>query len=291
MYYASTADVIAVSRTPGGNTNASITAANKADLLRYIRIVSRRIDLDFAARRPLFLPYTEARKFLVTSERINSSLNTFRLDGPLLELTALSVAGTALTPGTTVTLYPDPDMPPFNEVRLTDYSTWYGYCAADNAPAFVTATGVWGLHRDYANAWLTVDALAADITASVASLTVADADGLDDYGFTPRLSEGQILRIDSEYLIVLTVNTGTNVLTVKRGQLGSTAAAHAQSDAVEIFQVEEPIKFVVARQAAFIWARQGAYTTMQSDGISEVRYPPDLLAELRAVESDYANGY
>lgn len=289
-YYASTADVIAVSRTPGGNTNASITAANKADLLRYIRMVSRRIDLDFAARRPLFLPYTEARKFLVSSDRINSGLNTLRLDGYLLALSALSIGSTALSIGTTVTLWPDPDMPPFREVRLADYSSWYGYCTSDGAPVFVTATGVWGLHRDYANAWLSVDALAAGIDASATSLTVADTDGLNAYGFGPRLAPGNIIRIDSEVMPVLTTDDNTNAATVLRGQFGTTAAAHSLGAAVEVFQVEDPIRHVVARQAAFIWARQGAYTTMQSDGISEVRYPPDLLAELRAVEQDYANG-
>lgn len=291
MYYASVADVIAVSRTPGGNTNANITAANKADLLRYIRMVSRRIDNDFAARRPLFLPYTEARKFLVESDRINTTLGTFRLGQPLLTLSGVTIGTTALTVNTSVYAYPDADMSPVYDVRIADgYGTWYGYCNSDGAPVFVTATGVWGLHRDYANAWLKVDDLAADINASATSLTVADADGTDDYGNAPRLSEGQIIRLDSECMIVLTVNTGTNTLTVQRGALGTTAAAHTTGADVEVFQVEEPIRHVVARQAAFIWARQGAYTTVQSDGISEVRYPPDLLAELRAVEQDYANG-
>ncbi len=291
MYYASVADVIAVSRTPGGTANTNITAANKADLLRYIRMVSRRIDRDFAARRPLFLPYTEARKFLVESDRVNTTLGTFRLDTPLLALSAVTAGSTVLTVGTTVSAYPDADMPPFAYLRLSDYATWYSYCATDGAPTFVTVTGIWGVHRDYANAWLKVDDLGADITSSATSLTVADADGLDDLGFTPRLSEGQIIRLDSELMIVLTVNTGTNTLTVQRGALGSTAAAHTAGADVEVWQVEEPIRHVVARQAAFIWARQGAYTSMEVQGMSEVRYPPDLLAELRAVEQDYAQGW
>lgn len=288
MYYASVADVIATSRTPGGNTNANITAANKADLLRYVRIVSRRIDLDFAARRPLFLPYIEARKFLVSSDRVNTTLGTFRLGMPLLALSAVTVGTSTLTVNTTVYAYPDVDMPPFYDLRLSDYGTWYSYCTDDGAPLFTTVTGTWGMHREYANAWLKVDDLAADITSSATSLTVADADGADDYGTSPRLSEGQIIRLDSEYMIVLTVNTTTNTLTVKRGQLGSTAAAHVAGADVDVFQVEDPIRHVTARQAAFLWARQGAYTTMEVQGMSEIRYPPDLLAELRAVEQDYS---
>jgi len=288
MYYASVADVISISRTPGGNTNATITAANKADLLRYIRMVSRRIDPDFAAKRPLFLPYIEARKFLVSSDRVNTTLGTFRLGVPLLSLSAVAVGTSTLTVGSSVYAYPDVDMPPFYDLRLSDCGTWYSYCA-DGAPLFVAVTGTWGLHRDYANAWLKVDDLAADITSSATTLTVADADGENIYGYTPRLSEGHVLRIDSEYLTVSKVDTATNTLTVQRGALGSTAAAHTTGADVEVWQVEDPIRQVVARQAAFVWARQGVYTTMEVQGMSEVRYPPDLLAELRAVEQDYSN--
>lgn len=287
MYYASVADAIAVSRTPGGNTNTNITEANKADLLRYIRMVSRRIDSDFAARRPLFTPYIEARKFMVASDRINSVVNTFRLNGSLLALSAVTAGLTALTVGTTVTAYPDPDAPPFNELALDTCTSWYAYVTS--AARFVTVTGVWGIQRDYANAWLAVDALAAGITSSATTLTVANADGANPYGFTPRLSAGHVLRIDSEYLIVTSVNETTNTLTVQRGTLGSTAASHDSGANVEVWQVESPINHVVARQAAFVWARQGAYSTVEVQGMSEIRYPPDLLAELRAVESDYAN--
>lgn len=290
MYYASVADVIAVSRTPGGSTNATITAANKADLLRDLRMVTRRIDLDFASRRPLFVPYIEARKFLVESERINSVMNTFRID-PLLALTALTAGSTALTVGSTVTLYPDANQPPFRELRLADGCTnWYGYDNGDGSPVFVTATGTWGIHRDWANAWQSVDALAAGVNASATTGTVADADGEDLYGFTPRFSPGHIVRIDSEYLILTKVAEDTNTLTWLRGQLGSTAASHDAGAAVAVFQVEEPIRHVVARQAAFIWARQGTYSTVEVQNMSEIRYPPDLLAELRAVEQDYLNG-
>lgn len=290
MYYASVADVIEASNTPNGNANTNITAANKATLLRYIRTVSARIDLDFGARQ-LFLPQTQTRRFLLESSRINSGLNTFRLDGSLLALSALTVAGTVLTLTSQVAAYPDADVPPFREVRLVGGLSWYGYCATDGSLPFVVVTGTWGLHRDYARAWLKVDDLAADINASVNTLTVADADGEDPYGFTPRFSPGQVLRIEGEYFIVTKVDTGTNALTVLRGQLGTTAAAHSAGSDVEVFQTEDAIRQVVARQSSFLWSRQGAYTSVEIQGISELRYPPDLLAELRSVEQDYANGF
>ena len=72
---------------------------------------------------------------------------------------------------------------------------------------------------------------------------------------------------------------------------GSTAAAHTSGDDVYVWRVEEPVKHVIARMAAFIWSRQGTYSTVEVQGMSEIRYPPDLLMEFRAVEQDYANGY
>lgn len=290
MYYASVADVIALSRTPGANASTTITASVKATLLGYIRMISRRLDLDFGARRGLFTPYIETRKKALSSMQVNSLLNTFAFDDPLLELSALSIGGSSMTIGTDVVLYPDPDTPPFHALRLDTGLTWYGYPNSGD-PVFVTLTGTWGLHRDYANAWMKVDDLAADITASQLTLTVADSDGENPYGESPRLSAGHLIRIGSEFLQVYKVDDGTNTLTTQRGMYGSTAAAHTSGDDVYVWRVEEPVKHVIARMAAFIWSRQGTYSTVEVQGMSEIRYPPDLLMEFRAVEQDYANGY
>ena len=293
MYYASLADVIAISRTPGGQTSPSITAEVKSQLLRHVRMISRRVDLDLAAgNRPLFEPYIEQRSFPVTGQAVNSALQTFRFDRPLLALTAVSVGGTTLTVDSDVALYPNSLQSPCYQLRLLNLGySWYSYLPSDGAPSFVTVSGIWGLHRDYANAWLKVDDLAAGITSSQLTFTVADTDGENAFGQTPRLSPGQLLRIDSEFVQVYKIDDGTNTLTVQRGVHGSTAAAHDAGADVEVWQVEDPIRHVVARQAAFIWSRQGAYSSTEVQGMSEIRYPPDLLAELKAAEQDYANGY
>ena len=257
-------------------------------LLRAIRTVSRRVDREFAATRPVFAPTIEARKIRIDSTRVNSWENTLRVDGNLLALTTTVLGTTTLTDAVG---YPDAAMPPFPYIRRTTQGVnWYSDCGScDGSPLFVTLTGIWGFHSDYANAWQKVDDLGADITSSATSLTVADIDGADVYGFTPRISAGNLLKIGTEFLEVTATVVGTNTATVRRGVNGSTAAAHTSGDDVYVWQVEDPIRAVVARQSAMLYSRRGAFTSVEITALgSEIRFPADLLTELRAVLQDYA---
>jgi hypothetical protein len=64
-------------------------------------------------------------------------------------------------------------------------------------------------------------ATSLDLTAATISLTAA-----------PPFSAGQAIQIGAELMTVLSVNTTLNTCTVIRGQLGSTATAHAAQDLV-----------------------------------------------------------
>jgi len=154
-------------------------------------------------------------------------------------------------------------------------------------PLTTIVYGVWGYHRRYASAWLAVDAIAAGINATVTALTVADVDGLNVQGYGPRISAGNLLKIDSEYLEVTATNITTNVVTVIRGANGSTAAAHLIAAPVSVWQVEDNIKRVTARQAGLLYARRGAFETANITEIGIIQYPVDLLAELRGVVQGY----
>jgi len=78
--------------------------------------------------------------------------------------------------------------------------------------------GVWGYNSDYLQAWQAVDVITVvGINSSVTSFTVADVDGVDVYGVTPRISAGNYVLIDSEVMLVTATNTTTNTVTVKRG--------------------------------------------------------------------------
>jgi len=295
--YASLSEAIA--ETSSGVVSTTLDSDR---LLRNLRTVSRRIDRMFGSKRPVFAPYLETRKRTVRGDNVNTFDNTFTFPWSLLSLSSVTLGTTALTIGTQVEAYSEDGLTPYTQLRLLDWGlSWYqnGGCSdPTNTPLRVAITGYWGVHRDYANAFLSVDALAAGINAAVTSFTVADVDGDDPYGFSPRISAGQLVQIpnetggESELMEVTATNTASNVVSNLRSANGTTAATHANAAAVKVFQVEEPIRRVTARQAGLLYARRGAWTTVEVQGMgTEIRYPTDLLQELRATLGDYAYEY
>lgn len=256
----------------------SDSTVQDAQVRDYMTIVSQRIDAEMGKpRRPFFAPYTEQRRFRIETSRINSYDNTFLLREPILSVSAVVKDTTTLTSQASLFYWG-------NEVatmlQLTQGYTWY---PEEDPPNEILVTGVWGWHEDYTNAFDKVDDLAANITASATTLTVADADGTDLNGFTPRFSPGNLIQIGSELMDVTAVNTTTNTLTVRRGVNGTTAAAHTLGDDVKVYQVDPRIRRIAARQTAQMIARQGAFQVETLDGVGVITYSQDLLPELRAV--------
>lgn len=271
--------------TSGNNT---ISQAQKNQLAFYLRVATKRLEklLGFE-----FIPRIETRDFLLSGDRLNSTLNTLYIGQPLLALTGVSLVGTTLTVPTQVTTWPVNNQEPVRHLRLVGCTScsWYNYCPSDCAPPVVSITGIWGYRTRYTNeAWVKYDDLQAGITDSATTLTVADADGLDPFGLTPRFSLGQLIRIGTEYLEVTAVNTSTNVLTVRRGVQGSTAAAHSNGDDVDSWVFEDEVRRVIERQAAMMLARIGAFQVSEVTDIGTIQYPADLLSELHAVATLYA---
>lgn len=268
------------------NANVGVDQAERR-LLELIRVASRRVDalMDPLRRREVFAPHVATRTLRVSGYEVNTYDGTLRLNEPLLALDGVTLGGSALTD---VEAWPS-GVTPVEYLRLTGCcDSWYS-APGSSGPLTVTVSGTWGLHRDYANAWQAVDTLASNISAAVTAFTVADADGADTFGLIPRFSPGNLVRIDDELMEVTDVNTSTNVVTVRRGVNGTTAAAHSSGATVETFVVEEPVRYAVARQAGLMTARYGAYTTVEVTGAgSEIRWPSDLLAELRDVLAEYA---
>lgn len=270
-------------------TSAPVTYVPQR-LIRNLRITSRRVDQEFHSRRPLFAPWKETRSFALDGYSINSQMGTFRFPDYLLALDGnVTINGTTLS---SVEVYPDSSAPPFRQLRLTaDCASWYTQvCQTSNTPLRVSIPGIWGFHSLYAEAWLDVDALAANITDSATTITVVDVDGEDVYGTTPRISVGHLLKIDDEYLEVTATDTDANTVTVIRGAHGSLAVAHLSEAVVSVWQVEQPVQWAVARQAGLMYARFGAYTTVETSEFSEIRYPADWLSEVYGVLNAYAYG-
>lgn len=270
------------------NELKATSTVEDAKLYERILQCSARVDGLFQQRRPLFAPYIETRQFLLSPERTNYEWNTFYFGDFLLALTSVTVGGQALTVGSQVAAWPSL-LSPIHRLRLTNLTdSWWNFCTTPLAPILVEINGIWGLHRDYTNAWLKVDDLQGNITDSATTLTVADVDGADPYGRVPRLSQGHLLRIGTEYLAVASVNTSSNVVTVRRGVNGSTAAAHSTGDDVEVWQVESSVERLVARQAAFMYARRGAFESANITDIGQVEFPSDQLGEVRGIMQSFS---
>lgn len=269
---------------------AGTNATEDAKVFDYMRQVSTRIDHTMGSmRRPYFAPYTETRKRNVTPYRVDSWNNTFDLGYHILSFSAVVRGAETIT--SNCELYA-PDNEVATHLRITNNATtWYSDCATNcnYPPTVVQVTGVWGWHPDYTNAWASVDTVqnVGGINASVTSVTVSDADGADLDAQTPRFSPGNLIKIDIELMDVVAVNTTTNILTIRRARNGTTAAAHAAGAAISTYQVDDVVNRIAARQAALLYARQGAFQIASIDGAGVVSYPQDLLSELRSALTEF----
>lgn len=259
--------------------SSSTVASLTANLMSYSNVVSRRIDNLMSGvryKRPYFAPYFEQRSIRVSPQNVNSTNNTLLLNGNLLEIDAVSVGGVVSTDS--ITQYP-PGESPFQALQITNTcGSWYT-CFSGTPPLYAQVTGVWGYHSDYANAWENITTLSAGITSSATSVAVTLA---------TNLSEGNLIRIDDEYMEITAI--ATNTLTVKRAQNGTTAVAHLNGASVAIFLVEPEIARICARQCALMVARKGAFEVSTFDAVGAVQYPQDLLTELWAVLQEYQYG-
>lgn len=267
-----------------------------AEVMRIIRQVSRRIDQKFKARN-LFVPTIQTRRIPIDPSQINSIDGTLSFGVPLLSLTGVGINSQTLTVGTNVQSYPVDVSPSFQLQLLGDaWTSWYTYyCTGTRGIQFAALSGVWGYNADYANAWLEVTTLTAALNSSATTFTVEDIAGPDPYGDEPAISPGHVIQIDSEWMDVIAAVTTTemdvttNTLTVVRGVNGSTAAAHLEDAPISVYIVDESIRRAVVRQTAFQYARKGAYDSYRIDGLGATQYPSDMLPEVYALLSLFAN--
>ena len=249
-----------------------------------------------------FEPMKQTRYFAPYGYHVDVYTGKLLLEAPLLEAsTVVDSDGTTLTAwdGVASTLssadyrVEKRHETPFSSLlRLSggDFAQW----ASPSTPAAqITVTGFWGLRRDYTrNGFVdSTDDVQDDggISASVVAVTVTDADGDDTFGDSPRFSPGQLIRIDDEFLRVLAVDTTNNILTVRRGENGTTAATHALNATISTWYPDENIVRICARGAAFMQWKSGKYENATIDGAGVIVTPADLLAEVAGVMSTYPN--
>lgn len=266
------------------------TNTDDAALLSLIRLASARLDALKHSRYPYFAPYARTELIAVSGHNISGRGDLLKLPHPLLTLDSLTWNGTTMTLGTDAAMYPSSDFPPVRNLWLQEsyktWLTWGAYSASYRVPT-VRVTGMWGLHRDWANAFIAVDALAANVSDSATTITVADVDGANTFGETPRISAGHLLKIENEYLEVTATNTSTNVLTVRRGVNGTTAVAHSSAASVSVYRADDVIRRATMRQATLLYSRRGVYEQATVGDFTTITYPQDLLTELLGILQSY----
>lgn len=152
------------------------------------------------------------------------------------------------------------------------WRSMYNDCSFNVFDAFnPEITAYWCFRHRYAEAWQAAGTLDGDITDSAASFSLSDQS---------LVSPGNLIRIGSEFMVIDAIDAEDDTLTVTRAARGTTAAAHANGAAVEIFEVEPVINRAATRLAGLMIVREGSYETTSYDGITTIQYPTDMPAEV-----------
>lgn len=265
-----------------------VESGDDALLRRYIRVAGQLVNL-WTTRR--FVPIIETNSF-GWSHRANAY--DLKLDDDLLEITTLTDgAGTVIT-SDLYNLRPDNVYPKRTvELKSAGSYTWQ----LPYRESRITINGVFGYHSDYTSAWGdSLDTVQNNpLTASGTSLTVNDADGLDDRGMT-RFEVGDLLKFGDTNDFAQVTFIGVNTLTILRGVNGSTAAEHAQDTPVYVYRQLDDIRFMANEIVKWLYEHRDSVNVgvqlAQNIGVVIVRELPEIKeladfyvpkAEIRAV--------
>lgn len=207
-----------------------------------------RMAAEFAGR--LFVPLWETQFYDAVGDHVDG--RDLQLDGDLLALTALTNGNGVAYDLDDVLLVPY-NSSPKDTVRIK--ATGAAFTYSSDPRAALQVTGAWGYHSAYARAWIdTLDAVkdAGGITDSATSITVEDADEVDARGL-PRFAVLGYYRIEDELVQVTAVDTATNILTVRRAQQGTDAAAHAVDTAIQAFEPEQDVEQACIALAVWLY--------------------------------------
>jgi hypothetical protein len=257
-------------------------------LLKALALASERIPI---IKEYEFEPLLEARTFDALGYHISpDGLELGLGNNPLLEVVSIVDGdGNTLTAYNRSTKVGDYYLPgnhtPYTKIQLAASSGKNWTIFDGEYIDAISVTAYWGFRSRFNEGWISANDTVLDnpLLVGATTLTVADADGADVYGYTPRFSIGQLLRIESEYVEVSGVNTTTNALTVRRGVRGTTAAQHAQATAISVWQPEPVINRAALRWGAYLYSRQGKFEQVVIEGDVTTVFPPDAPTEVENI--------
>lgn len=189
------------------------------------------------------------------------------------------------------------NLQPYNKISLKTDGSQPNMLFSGTSQRSQSVAGFWGYHEEYDLAWQdSEDSVQNDpsISAAETALTVANANGADYYGFTPRFKEGQLLRVVTssvaEFMEVVKVDTAGNILTVIRGVNGTTAAVHLKDTTIEVYKPMGDIEQAVRRLAAWVYEQRNAPFTNEIQtfaGGATIKIPPNAPADVIASAKIY----
>jgi hypothetical protein len=197
------------------------------------------------------LPFIQTRLYDFLPGTITNWDRTLLLDAPLLELTTLTNGDGEAVSSSDYWLLPN-NIYPKQAVTLkpSSYAYFQPPCGGDAAQA-ISVTGIWGYVPHYAHCLLDtgIDVPMGGITASATTLDLGA-------GESAHFGVGSYVKIDSELVRVTGINSTTDVLTIKRGELGTTAAAHDAGAALLLFQQLADIQDACTEWAAYLYKQK-----------------------------------
>jgi len=186
--------------------------------------------------------------------------------------------------------------PPYDRIRLRPNGTTTLFSYSGTAYQANQVDGYWGYHESWNEAWQLVDAVLNNpLAVGAASVTVADVDGEDEQGLTPRFKTQQLIRFGStstaEYAYIIGKSPEANALTVKRGVNGTTAAQQALNTAIYVYRPMDEINHALLALAAWSYRRKDSIGSFDDRPVASptgmIIMPNYLPVEVKAMIAKY----
>lgn len=200
------------------------------------------------------MPWIQTRLIDYTDETVREDERELRVDEDLLSVTTLTNGDGVAISGSNYRLLPHNRYPK----RLIKLKPDYVFTYDEDPDGAISVAGEWGYVPHYSIAWVTSAFTSPTINSSVTSISVT----------AHTFQVLQYIKIGSEVMQVTA--TSTNAITVTRGELGTTAAAHTSGDAIAYYRQIPDIVSAVTEIAVYKYKHKdslGARVTVYDGGV------------------------
>ncbi len=226
----------------GQSTSITTDATDDSVISAIVEGISRWIDEQCGRT---FYPRIETRYFNVPEDRL------LIVDDDLLAVTTLTNGDDSVTASTEYNLEPR-NVSPAWAIKIKDTSSDIWTSDSDGSyEGVIEVLGYWGYRSQYTQrGWVSAGTLASDMSAVATTCTMTA-------GHT--LVNDQIIKIDNE---IMNISVSSNTVTpAKRGDNGSTAAAHTSGTTVYYWSVQPEIREATRQIAQSIYSARSGQTS------------------------------